>query len=287
MKRVSLTSAASLLALAGLLTLAPLLAEDPANSKSKKSGSEAASSRTDADKGDNERGDNARGGKEQASADMPSCLEKLKLTDEQHTKIRDIVAKYDADIESVWTKFKGRYRDTIRTEVMLITAIEDNLSPEQQAQVRMQRRKLAHEGKMAHNRGDAGQAQSGQRGETKAISDQKSDNPGRSDNPQRVGDQREGRPAPTTEAISLGNIELNEEQEQIAQELHDKYFGRLRSLSREIDSLHTRLVSLEADELAEIETVLTKEQLTQLREGRKECPAPSRVSGQPDSKSTR
>lgn len=47
---------------------------------------------------------------------------------------------------------------------------------------------------------------------------------------------------------------------------------RTRSLNRDIQGLHTRLVSLEVDKLVEIEHVLTKEQLRQLREIRQNVP---------------
>ena len=54
--------------------------------------------------------------------------------------------------------------------------------------------------------------------------------------------------------------------------VQEKYLSRLRSLNRDILGLHTRLVSLEADKLVEIEKVLTKDQLKQLREFRQTAP---------------
>ena len=60
---------------------------------------------------------------------------------------------------------------------------------------------------------------------------------------------------------------------------------RLRSLNRDIQGLHTRLVSLEADKLVEIEKVLTKDQLAQLREHRQSAPAVPKVAAAGTSKS--
>ena len=61
---------------------------------------------------------------------------------------------------------------------------------------------------------------------------------------------------------------LTTEQEAAADMVQEKYLSHLRSLNRDILGLHTRLVSLEADKIVEIENVLTKVQLEQLREMR-------------------
>ena len=75
------------------------------------------------------------------------------------------------------------------------------------------------------------------------------------------------KPADAAEQATEG-ISLTDEQEAAADMIHQKYVGHLRSLNRDIQGLHTRLVSLEADKLVELEKMLTKEQLAQLREGR-------------------
>jgi hypothetical protein len=49
-------------------------------------------------------------------------------------------------------------------------------------------------------------------------------------------------------------------------------------LNRDIQGLHTRLVSLEADKLVEIEKVLSKEQLAELRQFRKNAPDAPKVA---------
>ena len=70
---------------------------------------------------------------------------------------------------------------------------------------------------------------------------------------------------------------LTTEQEAAADKVEEKYQSHLRSLNRDIQGLHTRLVSLEADKLVEIEKVLTKEQLILLREHRQQAPAAPKV----------
>ena len=68
-------------------------------------------------------------------------------------------------------------------------------------------------------------------------------------------------------------VSLTSEQELAADKLQEKYLGQLRSLNRDIDGLHIQLVSLEADKFVEIEKVLTKDQLQQLRKIRETAPS--------------
>jgi hypothetical protein len=174
---------------------------------------------------------------------IPTCLDRLTLTQQQQDRIKEIVREYDADIASAWQQFGNLYLDSIRTEVLLLSAIEDNLTEAQRQQVREQRRKTARHQKSV---------------EGKEVK------PG----------QEESRPASAVEEqIELVGVSLTPEQERTADKLQETYLGRLRSLNRDIEGLHIRLVSLEADKLVEIENVLTKDQLGQLREIRKTAPA--------------
>jgi hypothetical protein len=70
------------------------------------------------------------------------------------------------------------------------------------------------------------------------------------------------------QAVEGAIISLTPEQEAAADQIQEKYVGRLRSLNRDIQGIHTRLVSLEADKIVELEKLLTPEQLAQLREAR-------------------
>jgi len=266
MKRLTLT--ASLLALAGVLTFAPLFADDPAETKSRRSDKTQRADQND------EKGDRAHAGRHEHS--LPACLEKLSLNEEQQSKIREIVGKYEAETEDVWHQFKHAYRDTIRTEVLLITAIEDNLTEDQQRQVRSARRMRAHEAKVSGKSKGSSRTVSDTASRTEARIKKETGTGAEGEN--RIGQKGGKDPAGAIEEAELANITLTQEQEEIAEELHDKYVSRLRSQSRHIDALHTRLVALEADELAEIETVLNKDQLEQLRESRKEAPARAKVA---------
>lgn len=75
-------------------------------------------------------------------------------------------------------------------------------------------------------------------------------------------------------AVETVPITLTAEQEAAADKVNAKYLSRLRSLNRDIAGLHNRLVSLEADRIAEVEKILTKPQLEQLSEIRQSAPLP-------------
>jgi hypothetical protein len=183
-----------------------------------------------------------------ASVAIPTCLASLTLTPKQQEQIKEIVRDYDADLASVWKQFGDRYLETIRTESSLLAAIEDNLTEPQRNQAREQRRKTAQHQKVL------------------AGTDVKPN-------------QATAKPASAVEdEIAIAGIALTPEQEVAADKLQEKYLSHLRSLNRDIQGLHTRLVSLEADKLVELENVLTKEQLTQLREIRQNAPVAPKVA---------
>ena len=180
---------------------------------------------------------------------IPNNLETLKLSQEQRDQILAIVGKCDGDHATVWNQFSERYMETITVECTLLAAIEDGLTETQRQQVRGHRHQTAHRGKSLN-------AANGQSG------DQAIATPG----------------SEAKEEITLLGVTLTPEQEAAADTLQGKYLDRLRSLNREIEGLHTRLVALEADKLVEIEKVLTKEQLTQLHEIRQSAPAAVKVA---------
>jgi hypothetical protein len=183
-----------------------------------------------------------------AEGALPAGLEKLKLTGPQQTQAKEVVRKFDVKVDAVWKQFGEKYMETVRTEVALLAAIEDNLTEPQRAQVRDERRKVAH----------AEQALEGTKTKPNKATAKPAD--------------------PVEQEIAGAGITLSSEQEAAADMIHQKYIGHLRSLNRDIQGLHTRLVSLEADKLVELEKMLTKEQLAQLREGRQSASGAPKIS---------
>jgi Skp family chaperone for outer membrane proteins len=190
---------------------------------------------------------------------LPACLEKLNLAPQQQAQIQEIVRDYDADVASVWKQFSSRYLETVRTEAILLSAIEDNLTEPQRQQVRDQRRRVAqHEKAIAKTTGKAKQET------VKPVSAVEQD-------------------------LAIVGVSLTPKQEAAADAIQEKYLSRLRALNRGIQGLHNRLVSLEADKLVEIEKVLTKDQLKQLCEIRQSAPPamPGEVVSKRDAVRTR
>jgi len=183
---------------------------------------------------------------------MPACLEKLALTQPQQEQIKEVVRDYEEDLANVWKQFGERYLEAIRTEAMLLSAIEDNLTEPQRKQVRDQRRKTAQ-----HQKALAGTDLKPNQATAKPVS-------------------------AVEEEIAIVGISLTAEQELAADKVQEKYLSHLRSLNRDIQGLHTRLVSLEADKLVEIENLLTKDQLLKLREHRQNAPAALKVAAAPN-----
>jgi hypothetical protein len=85
--------------------------------------------------------------------------------------------------------------------------------------------------------------------------------------------QRDRSPAGAADETAA-SFALTPEQEAAADRVNGKYLSRLRTLNRDIAALHSRLVSLEADKIVEIEKILTKPQLEQFSEIRQSAPLP-------------
>ena len=179
---------------------------------------------------------------------IPECLEKLKLSQQQETQAKEIIRTYDVKLNAVWKQFGEKYMETVRTEVSLLAAVEDNLTESQRTIVRGQRRKMAHtELAMQGTASKLNQA-------TAKATD------------------------PVDQAVSGAGITLSSEQEAMADKIQEKHASHLRSLNRDIQGIHNRLVSLEADKHVELEKLLTKEQLVQLREERLTMAAGQKVT---------
>jgi len=183
-----------------------------------------------------------------AEVAIPKCMEKLELTEPQQTKAKEIISTYDAKLATVWKQFGDKYMATVRSECMLLAAIEDGLTESQRTAVHAQRRQVAHAEQSLE--GDSGKLNQATEKPVDAV-DQLTDG---------------------------GQVTLTQEQEASADKIQQNYASQLRSLNRDIEGLHNRLVSLEADKLVELEKVLTKAQLTQLREIRQTAVTAEKVT---------
>ena len=175
-------------------------------------------------------------------AEIPECLEKLKLSGKQSEQIKGIIANYGESMNMVSRQFGSRYMQTIELESQLLAAIEDNLTEPQREKVRSHRLKTAKYEK-------AVQA-------TNTAPNQAKDQPVNA----------------LDEAHEGGGVTLTSEQEEAADNVEAKYRSQLRSMNRDIEGMHARMLSLSASKMVAIEKVLTKEQLSELRTHRKSAP---------------
>ncbi len=237
--RLSFRRVSSLLAVAGVMALAPAFAKDPAATEVKPTNKGAA----------------VQAKAHSESAAIPECLEKLKLSTQQQDQVKEVIHNYDQSIGVVWKQFSDRYMQAICMETALMAAIEDNLTEAQRGQVREQRRKTAqHEKAVAATSTKVNQA---------AV---------------KKGEETTKPESVAEEGIAAAGVTLTDVQEAAADKVQEKYHSQLRSMNRDIQGLHTRLVSLEADKLTEIEKILTKEQLAQLRTNRQNAPTAPKVA---------
>lgn len=225
-----------------LLAIAGLLLAIPASAKESKNGVEKSTTKAAA----------ALESAQAAPAAIPECLQKLKLSPEQEGQIQQINRNYDGSIALVWKQFGERYMQTIAVESALLAAVEDKLTEAQRQQVREQRRKTA-----AHEKLNGAKSE-----KSNAEADAKSDK-------HLAGAEAE---------IAAAGVELTDEQQDAAEDIHQNYHSQLRSMHRDIHSLHNRLVSLESDKLVQIEKVLSKEQLAELRTSRENPRAAPRAA---------
>ena len=262
MKRFSLKHGPSLLAVACLLALAPAFAQDRIKTEAKstnKSNFDRAKEQDQSEKG--------QAHSEQAA--IPECLQKLNLTSQQEDQVKEIVHNYDGSLGMVWKQYSATYMKTICLETGLMAAIEDNLTESQREQVRHQRHITAqHEKAQAVSNTKGNQASAKPNVEVrKATQTAEKSNDATAKPAQAV-----------EEGLAAAGVTLTDEQEAAADKVQDKYRSQLRAMNRDIGRLHTRLVSLEADKLAEIEKVLTKDQLAQLRTSRQNAPDAHKVA---------
>ena len=192
------------------------------------------------------------------TAAFPNALDNLNLSDDQKKQIQRVLDTHNAEIEVVWKEFTRRYRGTLALESNLLAAIEDTLSDSQRAAVRSKRTRTARSGRESDVRSDR-----------KGVPEQRAN----------ADDQKPG--IVVEEDLMIVGVTLSPEQERAADRIHAGYFVPLRDAKRDIHRLHARLISLEFEKLAEIEKLLSAEQLAQLRKDRQAGPG---ESGEADSR---
>ena len=197
-------------------------------------------------------------------SDLPRCLSKLKLTDDQKSKAKEVVQKYDDKIDKVMKHFTAKYLETVETEAALLTSVEDVLSEQQRENIRNERRKAAHSDKDS-DKTDAAKSED----KSKAVPSN---------------DTKSGKPAVVVEEIdeiTFNGVNLTVDQEGIAVRITSKHLAHVRALHRRVHAIHNRLIALETDKIVELEKLLTKEQLSELRQDRQAAAGDAHATAAP------
>lgn len=166
---------------------------------------------------------------------IPECVAKLELTAEQQKQIKAVVSETDEELAKVWSKFSERYVQMIRAESAMLAAIEDNLTEPQLVIVRMHRQMTAHRGRKMTAKA------------AKSATEVEKD-------------------------LEDHGVTLTAAQSEASDKIQEKYHTNLHQLHHEIQGLHAQLLALESDQLVQIEKVLTKEQLAEMRKHREKGP---------------
>ena len=116
----TLRATVGLVALAGVFVVAPAIADDAAELKAQSN---------------NKLNPAIDAGPAEAVA-IPECLTKLKLSESQQKDALEIMRKYDAELDLAWRQFGDKYMETVRSEVLLLAVVEDNLTEPQRSKVR-------------------------------------------------------------------------------------------------------------------------------------------------------
>jgi hypothetical protein len=213
---------------------------------------------------DSNAGNKGNSGRAKSSSDsskdekLPAALENLNLSSQQRDQVQGIVREYDSDLDSAWQEFSDRYLEAVGMEASMLAAIEENFNDTQRKHIHKQRHKRAMSGKSASkdDKNEKGTIKTDAGNVKKATGTAKSN--------EEKGDDDDDDDVVVEEVVIVG-VSLTPDQQAAADNVHSKYFDRLRTLDRDIEHLHSRLVALETEKLVKIEKVLTKDQLAQLR----------------------
>lgn len=246
--RHSLMGLVGAFVITGVLNLASIQAADQADPKDKSN-----------------RADLATADRSDEMGSIPDSIRKLNLTEKQTEQIQKIARDYDQSINTVWNQFRDRYMQTIRLESSMLAGIEDQLTDTQRQKIRDHRRRTARHVKVVTSASE----RTTEKPNAAAKSDSTNANFG----------QAIDKPGENLD-VDLANVgvSLTAAQEAHADKIHQKYRVHFKPLNREIHSLHNRLIALESEKLAEIEQVLTKDQLEQLRSNRQNALETPRVT---------
>lgn len=239
----------------------------------------------------------------QRQAELPQFLQKLDLSSEQETQIKQALQQHNQKLRRTWRQFHTKHAQAIELEAAWAAAVRDSLSSEDQRkfdQQRMQDRETSNRsrrdatqrrGTAAGRQGEArnrprrerdgsAERESSERGDSDRREDQAAANQRRDRDEGRANDQADDAEGP--EAVGLivittasperfleGTSQSSEQKQQCAKACRE-YNQKLTGVWSDLHRLHHDLVKIEADRIQAIEEQLTEDQLDQLKDDRQE-----------------
>lgn len=237
------------------------------------------------------------------NATIAKLGKRIELTSEQKGKIKSVMSADQVDLTATWSKFSADHVKMISLQAEMVAAMDDILEPKQQEKVeakRQQKDKATVDTKSAipnaSDKKDKKTAETSSPNGKEATSTTQPNKESSTTSTSKTADNGE---TPTADSNRDGKTEADEilvwtmvivpvQEEYSVCEMSDaqsmqcdkvcrSYHKELVQLHQEIRSLHEQLVRMEAKEITQIESVLTLEQLTQLRDARKQA-SPAKLS---------
>lgn len=222
-----------------------------------------------------------RNSSDSEEAKLPEAFEKLNLSSQQKDKIEGIIREYDAQLESAWDDFGDRYQEAIGIEAAMLAAMEENLTDGQKKRVHEQRSKAA-KGEKSDESGERSNDQGAQGAGAQSTAGQAAASGAKQNRPQANNQSNTASNNPAEEEVVIIGVSLSSDQQAAADKIHRQFFDRLQAVGQDLGRLHARLVALETEKIVNVEKVLTKDQLAQLRKrGDESGTATSEKEGSP------
>lgn len=232
--------------------------------------------------------------------------ERIELTAEQKTKIESVLSADRGTIAETWSKYANEQMKMIRLEAEMVAAMDDVLEPQQQEHVaakREQKDQAAAAHKSAKPTTTDSQAKptadSSQPKSNEATAKAQPDKQAPAVQTASANKSAESGKKPAADTNKDGKTDADEEvvwtmvivpvrEEYIetgmsdtqavqCDEISQSYHKELVQVYQKVRGLHQQLVRFEAKEITQIESVLTPEQIKQLKEERKQA-SPAQAS---------
>jgi hypothetical protein len=232
---------------------------------------------------------------------IASLSDRIELTPDQKSKIKSVMQRDDEQLTSTFARFGDAHAEMIQLEAEMVAAMDDILEPVQKQKVEEQRQqkqanskgKQLGKSQIGNQKADANQAVRDSEKSPEKTADKTADKSAnktavkKPDQAAKADSNHDGKTDDTETVVWTMVIvpvqeeytvaELNDPQTMQCDRICQAYHGELVALHQQIRSMHDELVQLEARQIRQVESVLSTEQLAQLKANRQH-PAQNKLS---------